>query len=454
MRILFASRYVDPDDLRANKVILKQASILSNLLDIEILTWPKDDYWSGDLPNDCPTLHPLKVKRNDLSFNVIVCPLEWNEVCSGNSISDKDWNDAVSYGIELLKLIKPDILHLHHRMGFWWLLESAQILSIPTVYTNYDFGIACLRTTLLTGDGELCDGKLSPKTCSICIKKGRKSFLGIMNEKLVESNFFSKLFIYLDKLKFFAKYNMAFSILKSSALERTTRHQKRLRSVMSKLDYLITPSEFGSDFFHGLGVRKDKILVIPWFHEVINNSLNKKFDKSFFTITYFGRVSPEKGVHLIFEALEQLSHLPTMKLIINGADESNYCLKLINKYNNSVNNHIVEWNSWSPIEGSMLKTDVTIIPSTVMDNTPLTLVESIVYKTPFIASDIPTFRDLVNKDSAYLADFNSSKSLANQIENAFLNISKIRSNQISFPKINSPLEYCQQIVQVYKKVKK
>lgn len=457
MKVLFVSRYVDPFDARANQPIINQAKALINTfkVEVDILTWPYKDLWSGKIPIEKPTAQPLPISLSGLKYNVINCPLEWNESANGDTIDDLSWKHAIAYGVEILKSLNPDILHLHHRTGLWWILESAQMLSIPTIYTNYDFGIGCLRTTLLTGTGKLCDGKISPKICAECITKGRSSLFGKINEWLVKFWLGGNVIYFISKIPFLKYQIISKNLVKSPALMRTSRHQARLKRVMKKLDFLITPSNFGSIFFERLGVNRQNILIQPWFHEKLRINSNKIFDPHYFTLTYVGRVSPEKGVHLVFEALKHLEHLPSLKFKIIGADESKYCLDLKNRYKESVGHHIVEWHSWSPIHNAMVTTDVTIIPSTIMDNTPLALIESILYKTPVIATSIPTIVDyLVDGESGYLADFNSAKSFAEQIEKAFTNKNAIRSGHINFPIISTCDEYCKNILNIYKLVLK
>jgi hypothetical protein len=73
MRVLFSSRYVDPIDPRANRNILRQAHVLQDTfgIDLEILTWPHNDLWSGPLPDQVPTLAPLKEARRSFIFSNI-----------------------------------------------------------------------------------------------------------------------------------------------------------------------------------------------------------------------------------------------------------------------------------------------------------------------------------------------------------------------------------------------
>jgi glycosyltransferase involved in cell wall biosynthesis len=98
-------------------------------------------------------------------------------------------------------------------------------------------------------------------------------------------------------------------------------------------------------------------------------------------------------------------------------------------------------------------TDVTIIPSTCMDNTPLSIIESLAYQVPFIATNVPSIATVEGVESvAYLADFDSVKSLRNAISEAANDAHEIRRHTKKFPKVESSVEYCSQLVAIYSRI--
>ena len=451
MKVLFASRYVDPIDPRANQNIIRQARVLQDEfgIDLEILTWPKNDLWSGPLPDQVPTLTPLKVRREGLNYIVILGPAQWDEVAGGNVISEYAWEAAVGYGVSLLATQKPDILHLHHRFGFWWLLESAQRLGIPSVYSNYDWGIACLRTVLVNGVGDLCDGVVKPEKCAICITSGRTRLVGRVNEALAETWVGQKILTLLDESALTSKKFRAFGAVSKPALQRTIIHQQRVKTVIQGLGHCITPSEFGKRFFQQFGISDQKLTVLPWPHKTVVIEPSRSTSVAPFTITFIGRVSPDKGVHLIFEAMERLYEIPSVLLRVAGADKSEYCTQLQGKYPKVVGIHRVEWQGWSPIDTLLRMSDVMIIPSTLMDNTPMSLIEAMAYRVPVIATAIPTITGLLKKGVGYLAEFNSVESLTCAIKAAVLDQELIRSRSMVFPKILTEHEYGTELCKIY-----
>jgi glycosyltransferase involved in cell wall biosynthesis len=359
--------------------------------------------------------------------------------------------------MKILNHLKPDIFHLHHRFGFWWMLESAQRLGIPTIYTNYDWGIACLRTVLVNGEGEICDGHINPEKCSACIQRGRTKYFARINEALVNLSIGEKLLSIVENINPNSDFFRSRGVVTKSSFNRTSIHQGRLKTVINQLNQLITPSKFGKDFFGQFGISRNNVTILPWFHDV--SDVDKKSSKKNggMILTYIGRLSPEKGVHLIFEALELLNDIPMITLRVNSYNDSDYCRNLREKYKSSAGKHHVIWNKWNAdwlnVLDSFRTTDLVIIPSNCMDNTPLVFIESMAYKVPVIATRIPTMSDFENNENVcYFADFNSAESFSVAIRRALSNLKLIRKGGQNFPSIPTSIQYCDEIYKIYKKM--
>ncbi len=75
-KILFVSRIADPNPIGANRNIFLQAkSLLDDFgADIEILTWPLNDGWTGPIPDQTAQIPALKVVREGLTYHIITAP--------------------------------------------------------------------------------------------------------------------------------------------------------------------------------------------------------------------------------------------------------------------------------------------------------------------------------------------------------------------------------------------
>lgn len=447
MKALIVGRYSQPGIKFTQSITYRQALSLKldHGVDAEILTWPFNDLWTLPVPEKIVgcLIPPMTLKEGGLIYHVVNPPDEWNE----RPLLQDTWDRAVTFGMRLLEVMRPDIVHLQAWFGLWWILESAQRLGVPTVYSNQDWGIACLRTVLVMGDDSLCDGQLSIEKCSKCILKGR-GFIGKTNELITETTVGRILIeaLYRSPLKMILE---RYGAVRLPVRVRVDMNLSRAKKILSRLDAMFTPSKFGCNFFSQLGVPLDRIQVKPWYHDPAE--LQKKIHPSqSFTITYIGRVSPEKGVHLIFEALARVKLNEVVQVRIAGANTSAYCVELKKKYGSQVGDHKVEWMGWSEIEPLLLSTDVCIIPSVCMDNTTIVLVESMSYKVPVIATKIPPIEELVIEgQNGYLADYMSIDSLAAAIERAVADKDRIRTGSLLFPKMDTSREYTLAVKNTY-----
>jgi glycosyltransferase involved in cell wall biosynthesis len=444
------SRYVEPEALGGNKNVVRQARSLKleHGINVEILTWPYNDLWRGPVPDKDRgrAIPPLRVESGGLSYHVINPPDDWNERPMRPGI----WENAVEFGLRLLTHLRPDIVHLQHWFGLWWVLESAQRLGVHTVYTNHDWGLACLRTILVMGGDALCDGQITVKKCSCCIWQGR-SLLGKANEIVVQRP--------LGRILIEAAYHSPLKQMleKRGAVRvplqaRVELNLGRASGALGRLDAMFVPSKFGRSFFAQLGVPEDRIQVQPWYHDPVETRKKVETDQPF-TITYIGRVSPEKGVHLVLEALESVTSGKPIQLKIAGGNSSAYCAALKRLYPSHAGPHRVEWLGWSEVEPLFLSTDVAVVPSTWIDNTPLSLVESLSYRVPLIATRVPPIEELIaDGENGYLADYNSVESLSAAIQRAAADKEKIRSGNMPFPEINTCRGYTRAVKEVYYKI--
>ena len=453
MRILIASRYVDPFPSSSNKNVYLQASYLKHHLEIhcEILTWPSNDQWTGACPHGSPSslLHQV---RKGILYHIFSAPSEWDEIGAGNSLSDRAWAQAKQYAKDILQELKPDIVHLHHRHGIWWILEAAQDLGIPTIYTSHDWGLACLRTTLVQGNGQLCDGITSVEKCSKCIKEGRRSILGRINERLVEISLVSFLLQTLSKVPVLGRKFHEYKVVNRRAASRVKSYLCRAQNVLSNLSGCIVPSEYASLFFQRLGCSKDKILVMPWY---ANNGQTRDIcwvnTSDELTLTYVGRLSPEKGISWTLDCLSQISFSFPLHIRIAGAVDSQFAQNLFHSYSSHCGVHRITWLGWASCSDIYLSTDAILIPSQWIDNTPLTLVEAFSYKLPVLATDIPTIREYVAEDeNGFLFEMNDSFSFQHSIDRLRLRLQKTPNRPIQFPPVDNLDQYMNKVIRIYK----
>lgn len=398
--ILFIGLFADLGNIGCNTTLPTHALALKNLgYNIEILTWPIDNVWKGPIPDEnsekINKFPCMRIVRNGMVYYVVMPPKIW----SMRVLNEKEWESAVSWAMNVLKQIKPAIVHQQFWQSLWWFMEAARQLDIPIIYSAHDYGIACLQTILVTGKGELCDGKVSLKKCSKCIFTGR-NILGKANEIIPCLPYGEKILNV-----FFGKNGNGF-IAKKGGVRLSIKHRlnltiERCYRIFKQVNHIIVASPFALKFFAQFSNQEEKISVIPWFYSQKNLCSTYPSFNEGLSLAFVSRISPEKGVHILLEALKQTKISIPITLHIAGSISSDYAKQLVKRFPNSAGSNKVIWHGWIPnskLVNFYKIIHVAIIPSLWHDNCPLSLAEALANGRPVICTDTPSMTHLVKHE--------------------------------------------------------
>ena len=179
----------------------------------------------------------------------------------------------------VLQQEQPDLVHIQHLMGLPTSL-MAQI-PVPYVVTLHDFWWVCANAQLLTNDTqEICDGPQRFINCACCAL-ARAGLPPILPAAL------------------------------PAALPLAVRN-RRLHPVLAAAGRLIAPSAFVGRWYTAHGVPAEKLVVVPHGLDYPAGEVGKQpalsLSKRPFLIGYIGGISPQKGVHLLLQAYQQLTN--------------------------------------------------------------------------------------------------------------------------------------------------
>jgi glycosyltransferase involved in cell wall biosynthesis len=452
--VLMVSQFADPCLVGGNNNVYRQARALQQALglELEVLTWPEGDSWSGPIPPAVPTegWSSLTASLRGLKYDIVRLPLPLIE----RVVRERDWRYAVDLGCELLEQIDPSVVHLQHWRGLWWILESAHRLSIPTVYTAHDWGLGCLRTILVKGEGGLCDGIVEREKCLACIWSGR-NLVGRVNELLVSNALGEQAIQVLDH-GVLRKWLSSRGAVRLGLRKRLDMHLQRSRECLERTGAVIVPSTFARRFFGQLGVPEDRIHVEPWYYDPPAGDARPHIAGERIVLGYVGRISPEKGLHRLFDALSRGTVNEPIHLVVAGAIEGRYAESLQRAFARNVERHSVEWMGWIAHEdiGKFYeRVDGVCLPSEWMDNTPLALLESFAFRRPVVISDLPSVADLVQDGrNAIVVEFGSTASLASGIRRVAAREVDLRELAANIPPVRSSVSYARAIKVIYDSV--
>lgn len=273
----------------------------------------------------------------------------------GSIISGINNSQAVKKFKELLSEWKPDIVHFHgvSKALSWIPISTANSYNIPTVYTLHDFGLLCPNMALYNFKAEKqCflyeDGKALKCLLTSCDKRS-----------------------YAQKLWRYFRFHFTKDIIK----------------IFNKIDGFIAVSNSVKDIYKGFIPAGKEIRVISNpVKDIDSNIISKTVSKTknyITTFLYIGRLSAEKGVDLLLEAIKEVD----AKLIIAGSGEMD---KLCRETEGKINKEKIEMLGWldeNEIHNLMSQCEAVILPSKAKETSGIIIKEAAGYYLPSIVPD-------------------------------------------------------------------
>lgn len=262
-----------------------------------------------------------------------------------------------------IKEIKPDIIHVHNLYS----LTSAVLeccKDIPTVMTIHDTKFICPPATLLYKSETVCN----PILCN------SKKYINCFKNRCVRNNF-------------------------EASLRHTIYATINIREY-KYVNHFITPSDALRNLIldANIGVKKENITTINNFISESVDKIENNNNQDYFL--YIGRLSKEKGIQYLVEALMDLPKEIELRIVGSGSEEIN--LKKIVKENEMNNIKFVGYKNREEIKNEYQNCIATILPCNWFENFPTTNMESFIHGKPVIASNIGGIPEQVEHDKTGL----------------------------------------------------
>ncbi len=164
-------------------------------------------------------------------------------------------------------------------------------------------------------------------------------------------------------------------------------------------DRIVVNSEFMRDSVATwYGLDRKKVVVIPngvdlKMYTDNNKTIMLEGDPS---VLYIGHLSRLKGIDILFQAVANLrSEFPNIKLHLVGKGNDRFCLRLAKKI--GIEKHVIfhGWFQHSMTPEYYKSADVCIFPSR-HEGFGIVVLEAMASGIPVIASDIPSFREIIS----------------------------------------------------------
>ena len=264
-----------------------------------------------------------------------------------------------SFGVRkrLEKLIqdtKPDVCYLMHHYSKLSpsVIDACKKHKIPVVMRLSDFLLAC-PNALFFRQGKICEECL------------QKSFTSAIKHKCVKNSLIS-------------------SIIKVSSM-----YFNQLLRIYRKVNYIVAPSSFTISKIRQK-LPKNKFVYIPTF---INPT--EKYNQMLGNYALFvGRTEEEKGIMTLIRAFQGLNY--KLKIVGKSSTEYDNKIKAYLKENKIANIEFVGPKNGKDLWNIYRKSRCVIVPAEWYENMPNVLLEGMLFSKPIIASDLGSFKEMIN----------------------------------------------------------
>jgi glycosyltransferase involved in cell wall biosynthesis len=261
-----------------------------------------------------------------------------------NLWSRRTWNDIG----KLAQTFRPDVIHVHNTFAMvsssvYWAAARAVV---PVVQTLHNFRLMCVQAMFLK-DGKVCEDCLD-----------RVPWRGVVHKCYRSSGLYS------------------------AAQATVIGMNRAIGTYRDRVTRYIALTEFCRDKFIQGGLPAERISVKPNFVDIDRAPGGPRRGG-----LYVGRLSAEKGLDLLLEALKEL---PTVSIDVIGDGPERGKLAGHPQVN------LLGWLSPAEINERMQRAAYLVMPSIWYENFPRTLVEAYANGLPLIASRLGSLAELVD----------------------------------------------------------
>ncbi len=282
---------------------------------------------------------------------------------------------------KLVEDFKPDIIHIHniyHQISPS-ILSVAKKKKIPVVMHLHDYKLVCPNYQLFVND-KICY-RCWPKKYNQCFKNC--CFKNSISKSLL------------------ATIEMWF-------------HHKVLKIYEKSISCFIAPSKFMKETLVKFNWPEDKIKVVYNFSEKMENNFVDKLENYGL---YYGRLSKEKGIDILLQAVKNSNNNFKLKIVGSGPEEKKL-KELSNLLGLSKQVEFLGFKSGNDLYDIVKKAKAVFLPSIWNENMPFVLLEALSLKKVVVVSKTGGLPELItNKDTGFIFDNGNEEELVNIIRN-------------------------------------
>lgn len=279
---------------------------------------------------------------------------------------DVIWNrDAASRLDRLLERFRPDVAHLHnfHHQLSPSILEPLARRGIPVVQTLHDYKWVC-PAYLFLSQGRLCE-RCGP---------GNR-FLPVVMKQCQHDSLLRSLVVYLESSRSWGRRDF----------ERVAR--------------FLAPSAFMAERVTTHGLPHDRVIEMPYF---VRSAAYRPADVPGADFLYLGRLSREKGLPVLFDALARRKGRFHLRIAGGGPLEAELRARALDE---DLPVTFLGHMGGERLHDAIRAARAVIVPSVWYENQPYAILETMALGVPVIGAKIGGIPELVEPGvTGYLAE--------------------------------------------------
>lgn len=315
---------------------------------------------------------------------------------------------------KMIKDFQPDIVHInnYHRQLSCSIFDAVRRYNIPIVMTAHDATNICPQ--IYMNYKEACTKCSNGKYYHCLIKKCVKNSLLMSFAGMVEG--------YISKYK----------------------------EVYKKIDCLISPSKYLAKIYINDGFDQNKLVILHNAKKI--ETIDKNIWNSRNYAIFFGRLSKEKGIITLLEAISKVEICPVY--IIGDGPEKENIVDFIEKKHMQNKVKLFGYKTGLELNELILGAKFAILPSETPENCPYGVVEAFAKGVPVIGSNLGGIPELIDdRVNGWIFNAGNSYSLAKALQEADKNAEKMYDICLKKAQKEYSMDYyCKQIENLYDKV--
>jgi glycosyltransferase involved in cell wall biosynthesis len=289
---------------------------------------------------------------------------------------------------------RPDAIHAQHLLNLsTGLFDAAREAGAPLVLTLHDYWLSCPRDGLrMQADGTLC-ATVDHRICSDCLADGPYLVAPIQrgaSRAARAAGLGGVLHVVHRKVPLLTTGMMrlarrAWPVRGADLAGALDDRAAHLRARVLEADLILAPTRFARDRAVEWGVPEAKLRVLPL--GAVAGPIRPRVARTRRRLGYVGTLAPHKGVHVLLEAVKELSRPDwTLDVVGNPGVDPGYSTRLRElaggdpriRFRGAIAPHEQD-RVWDAL-------DLLVVPSLWWENSPLAVLEAVAAGVPVVAS--------------------------------------------------------------------